>query len=49
MAINNTKQNRAKQVLDALGWDNYEAYLQDMQVLLPLMQLNPSPLAELKR
>lgn len=29
------KQNRAKQVLDLLGWKNYEAYLQDMQGLLP--------------
>ncbi len=29
------KQNRAKQVLDALGWSNYDSYLQDMQSLLP--------------
>lgn len=28
-------QNRAKQVLDILGWTSYEAYVQDMQVLLP--------------
>ena len=29
------KQNRAKQILDLLGWKNYEAYRQDMQRLLP--------------
>lgn len=29
------KQNRAKQVLDLLGWESYEAYLHDMQTLLP--------------
>lgn len=29
------KQNRAKQVLDLLGWSSYSAYLQDMQALLP--------------
>jgi hypothetical protein len=29
------KQSRAKQVLDLLGWKNYEAYIQDMQGLLP--------------
>lgn len=29
------RQNRAKQVIDILGWKNYESYLQDMQVLLP--------------
>ncbi|WP_070358306.1 hypothetical protein [Duganella sp. HH105] len=28
-------QNRAKQVLDVLGWTNYELYLRDMQSLLP--------------
>lgn len=28
-------QNRAKQVLDMLGWTNYESYLQDMRTLLP--------------
>jgi hypothetical protein len=27
-------QNRAKQVLDVLGWANYESYLQDMRTLL---------------
>jgi hypothetical protein len=30
-----SKQNRAKQVLDVLGWANYESYLKDMEVLLP--------------
>ncbi len=29
------KQNRAKQVLDLLGWPSYAAYMQDMQELLP--------------
>lgn len=29
------KQNRAKQVLDALGWESYDSYLRDMQALLP--------------
>ena len=29
------KQNRAKQVLDLLGWSSYSAYKQDMQALLP--------------
>jgi hypothetical protein len=29
------KQNRAKQVIDALGWKNYDAYLRDMRALLP--------------
>lgn len=29
------EQNRAKQVLDLLGWSTYGAYLQDMQALLP--------------
>ena len=29
------KQNRARQVLDLLGWKDYGAYLLDMQVLLP--------------
>lgn len=29
------KQNRAKQVLDLLGWSTYTAYLLDMQILLP--------------
>lgn len=29
------KQNRAKQVLDLLGWKDYGAYLLDMQILLP--------------
>jgi len=28
-------QNRAKQILDVLGWTDYQEYLQDMQVLLP--------------
>jgi len=28
-------QNRAKQVLDLLGWANYTTYEQDMQALLP--------------
>jgi len=30
-----SRQNRAKQVLDLLGWKDYEAYVQDMQILLP--------------
>lgn len=30
-----SRQNRAKQVLDVLGWTNYESYLKDMQALLP--------------
>lgn len=29
------KQNRAKQVLNSLGWENYDAYLRDMRALLP--------------
>lgn len=29
-------QNRAKQVLDVLGWTNYEQYIRDMQELLPV-------------
>lgn len=29
------KQNRAKQVIDLLGWKNYRSYLLDMQALLP--------------
>lgn len=29
------KQNRAKQILDVLGWENYDSYLRDMQALLP--------------
>lgn len=29
------KQNRAKQVLDVLGWVSYDSYLRDMQALLP--------------
>lgn len=29
------KQNRAKQVLDLLGWSSYSTYMQDMQALLP--------------
>jgi hypothetical protein len=29
------KQNRAKQVLDLLGWSSYSTYTQDMQALLP--------------
>lgn len=29
------KQCRAKQILDLLGWKNYEAYIQDMHSLLP--------------
>lgn len=29
------KQNRAKQVLDVLGWNDYAAYLNDMKTLLP--------------
>jgi hypothetical protein len=29
------KQNRAKQVFDAVGWTSYELYLQDMKALLP--------------
>jgi hypothetical protein len=29
------KQNRAKQALDALGWESYDSYLRDMQALLP--------------
>lgn len=29
------KQSRAKQALDVLGWKGYEAYVQDMQALLP--------------
>jgi hypothetical protein len=29
------KQNRAKQVLELLGWSSYSAYLADMQALLP--------------
>ena len=28
-------QNRAKQVLDALGWTSYDAYAKDMKALLP--------------
>jgi hypothetical protein len=32
------KQNRAKQVLDLLGWSSYATYMQDMQALLPLGQ-----------
>lgn len=30
-----TVQNRAKQVIDVLGWGSYGNYMQDMQVLLP--------------
>ena len=29
------KQNRAKQILDVLGWENYDSYLRDMPALLP--------------
>lgn len=29
------KQNRARQVLEVLGWVGYDAYLRDMQALLP--------------
>ena len=29
------KQNRARQVLDVLGWVSYDSYLLDMQALLP--------------
>lgn len=29
------KQNRAKQILDLLGWTSYEAFISDMQTLLP--------------
>lgn len=29
------KQNRAKQILDVLGWNNYAAYLDDISQLLP--------------
>lgn len=32
---NHTVQNRAKQVIDVLGWGSYGNYMQDMQVLLP--------------
>jgi hypothetical protein len=29
------KQNRARQVLDVLGWVSYDSYLRDMRALLP--------------
>ncbi len=32
---NHLRQSRAKQVLEVLGWNNYESYLRDMRVLLP--------------
>lgn len=32
---NHLGENRAKQVLDVLGWNDYAAYLQDMKLLLP--------------
>lgn len=31
----NAKQNRARQVLDVLGWVSYDSYLRDMRALLP--------------
>lgn len=33
--VQHSRQNRAKQVHDILGWTNYESYLKDMQALLP--------------
>lgn len=33
--VAHANQNRAKQILDVLGWTGYHEYLQDMQVLLP--------------
>jgi len=32
---NHAVQNRAKQVIDVLGWGSYGNYMQDMQTLLP--------------
>ncbi|KAB2311488.1 hypothetical protein F8A87_06695 [Betaproteobacteria bacterium SCN2] len=33
--VNHPVQNRAKQIIDVLGWSDYGNYMQDMQVLLP--------------
>lgn len=33
--LNHPKQNRAKQIIDVLGWSSYAPYLQDMKMLLP--------------
>lgn len=39
--VTHVGQNRAKQILKALGWTEYQAYLHDMQILLPLCNIEP--------